>query len=303
MQQRTPPTKRFDPLPSTCSYVGAANTLLHSRGRHYFWQGAGALSVKAFFAGQARYSVGAARYVVGADNYLVLNAEQPYTIAIDAAEPVESFCLFFAPGFAEHVQRDLTTPSEQLLDDPHAGGAAVSFFERTYPRDDAVFALLVQLRAATSHGMRDPGWIEEWYHAMMQRLLAAQRGVRSEVSILPGARAATREELYRRVHLARDYAAAMYAESVTLGDLAHVAALSPNHLLRAFRAAFGQSPHQYLTALRLEGAQQLLRTTDLPITQICLDVGFTSLGSFTTLFSRRVGCPPATYRLRSRKAS
>lgn len=291
-----------DAAPPSSAANTMANTILHERSRHHEWQGVGALSIKAFFGGQARYGVGAARFVVDANNYLVLNAEQPYTIAIDAAAPVESFCVFFAPGFAAQVRRALTAPEEQLLDDPYASDAPIRFFERTYPRDDDdVVPALMQLRAATTEGAYEPGWLEEQYHALMQRLLAAQRDVRHEAWSLPGVRAATREELYRRVHLARDYAAAMYPGPVSLDDLARAAALSPNHLLRAFRAAFHQSPHQYLTALRLERAQHLLRATERPIAEICLDVGFTSLGSFTSLFARRVGCPPAAYRRRERR--
>jgi AraC family transcriptional regulator len=75
-----------------------------------------------------------------------------------------------------------------------------------------------------------------------------------------------------------------------------VAHLSPNHLLRTFRQVFGQSPHQYLTNLRLEHARQLLTTTDQPVGDICVAVGFTSLASFTRLFRRRYGRPPAAYR-------
>src|SRR5579884_3888023 len=127
MQQNavpTEPTTRQDAANAGAS----ANSVLHERSRHHFWQGAGALSVKAFFAGQARYSVGAARFVVDTSNYLVLNDEQPYTVEIDAAEPVESFCIFFAPGFAEQVQRDLAASEGQLLDDLDTNGEPVSFF-------------------------------------------------------------------------------------------------------------------------------------------------------------------------------
>jgi AraC family transcriptional regulator len=79
-----------------------------------------------------------------------------------------------------------------------------------------------------------------------------------------------------------------------------VAGLSPNHLLRMFKQAFGQTPHQYLTARRLERARHLLAHTDQPVTEICLSVGFASLGAFSWLFHRRVGVSPAEYRRQTR---
>jgi hypothetical protein len=74
------------------------------------------------------------------------------------------------------------------------------------------------------------------------------------------------------------------------------ARLSPWHLLRAFRQTFGETPHNFLTRLRLERAQQLLTVTSRPVTEICFDVGFTSLGSFSSLFRRKVGLSPAEFR-------
>jgi len=67
-----------------------------------------------------------------------------------------------------------------------------------------------------------------------------------------------------------------------------------------FKQAFGQTPHQYLTAKHLEHARHLLAHTDQPVTEICLSVGFASLGAFSWLFRRRVGVSPAAYRRQTR---
>jgi AraC-like DNA-binding protein len=90
---------------------------------------------------------------------------------------------------------------------------------------------------------------------------------------------------------------ARYAQALRLEDLAHEAALSPFHFLRMFRAAFGETPHQYLTRVRIEAAKRLL-LADAPVTDVCFDVGFQSLGSFSALFARRVGAPPSAFRRR-----
>jgi transcriptional regulator GlxA family with amidase domain len=89
-------------------------------------------------------------------------------------------------------------------------------------------------------------------------------------------------------------------EQLTLADLSVEAELSAWHFLRSFREAFGETPHAFLTRLRLERAKQLLTLSGRPVTEICFDVGFTSLGSFSTLFRRQVGLSPAEFRRRVR---
>ena len=100
----------------------------------------------------------------------------------------------------------------------------------------------------------------------------------------------------RHLLRAKDLADARYAEPLTVRDLARAAGLSPAHFSRAFAAAFGEPPHRYLLTRRLERAAALLRTTDWSITDIGLAVGWSSVGSFTTSFSRTYGVSPTAYR-------
>jgi transcriptional regulator GlxA family with amidase domain len=99
----------------------------------------------------------------------------------------------------------------------------------------------------------------------------------------------------RRVH---DHIDLHYAEPLTLGDLAALVRMSKFHLVRAFRAAYGETPMRYLTRRRIERAQDLLRSANLTVTEVCMLVGFSSLGSFSSRFSELVGESPAAYRNR-----
>lgn len=87
-----------------------------------------------------------------------------------------------------------------------------------------------------------------------------------------------------------------YNTPITIEQLSHEAALSPYHFIRLFRRFYRQTPHQYLVQQRIARAKELLRTTELPITDICIEVGFTSLGSFSALFSKVAGISPTSYR-------
>lgn len=101
-----------------------------------------------------------------------------------------------------------------------------------------------------------------------------------------------------RLEQARTLIHRCYDQPLDLSQVAGAAHLSRHHFVREFRRAFDLTPHQYMTQVRLERARELLMTTDRSVTEICMAVGFSSLGSFSTLFARHVGHSPARYRRR-----
>ena len=100
----------------------------------------------------------------------------------------------------------------------------------------------------------------------------------------------------RHLLRARDLADARYREPLDVATLARAAHVSPAHFTREFRRAFGETPHRYLLTRRLERAAALLRNTDRSVADICLSVGLTSVGSFTTSFGKLYGMSPTAYR-------
>jgi AraC-like DNA-binding protein len=103
---------------------------------------------------------------------------------------------------------------------------------------------------------------------------------------------------HRNLCRARDLLAE--APAPTIADAAREAAMSPYHFIRRFEALFGLTPRQYRIATQIDRAKHLLAHGDLSVTEVCLEVGFTSLGSFSDLFARRTGEPPSVYRRRAR---
>ena len=100
----------------------------------------------------------------------------------------------------------------------------------------------------------------------------------------------------RHLLRAKDLADARYFEQLDVDDMASAAGLSRAHFSREFRAAFGESPHNYLLTRRMERAAALLRNTDRSVTDVCMSVGLQSVGSFTTSFKRTYGATPTAYR-------
>ncbi|GAA2063458.1 MULTISPECIES: helix-turn-helix transcriptional regulator [Streptomyces] len=101
-----------------------------------------------------------------------------------------------------------------------------------------------------------------------------------------------------RLRRARDRMDREYAEPLDVAALAHGALMSPGHFSRSFRAAFGETPYSYLMTRRIERAKALLRRGDLSVTEVCMAVGCTSLGSFSSRFTQLVGETPSAYRAR-----
>lgn len=104
------------------------------------------------------------------------------------------------------------------------------------------------------------------------------------------------EERNRRLLRARDAMDRCYADPLDVRAVAAVAHVSPAHSSRTFRQAFGESPHHYLQRRRVERSMFLLRDTERTITEICFDVGFGSVGTFSRTFKRIVGRTPSDYR-------
>ena len=104
------------------------------------------------------------------------------------------------------------------------------------------------------------------------------------------------EDLNRRLLRARDAMDRAYAEPLDVAAVAQVAHCSEAHFSRSFRAAFGETPHRYLQRRRVERSMFLLRETDRSVTEICFDVGFMSLGTFSQTFREIIGESPSTYR-------
>ena len=93
-----------------------------------------------------------------------------------------------------------------------------------------------------------------------------------------------------------------YSRPLDVSALARVALMSTAHFSRQFRAAYGETPYSYLMTRRIERAKALLRSSDLSVTEVCLEVGCTSLGSFSARFTQVVGQTPSAYRARDHRA-
>jgi AraC family transcriptional regulator len=278
--------------------LGQQNAVLAGTGRRYYVPNfEGCLSIKTVISGSAVWETHGRRFELRENSYLVLNDRQTYTMTIDSARPVSTFCVFFERGFVEDVFRAKVSSSADLLDNPQSHTAQrFTFVERIEPKESSVLRALQSFRAKLERCAMAPAETASDLFQLAEKLIAENQRTSRACSRLPATRPATREELFRRVLRGRDFLISSTTSTSSLYDAARAACLSPFHFHRNFLAAFGDTPHRYLTRYRLERARFLLRESTRSVTEICADTGFESLGSFSTLFRREFGLSPRECR-------
>jgi AraC family transcriptional regulator len=276
------------------SRLGVENAVLWGRGNreYYVHDFPGPLSIKAVLRGSAEWRAGRSRFDLDAGSLLVLNDGQPYSMTIEPGPPVETFCVFFERGFVEDAWQSLASGEAPLLDEPDCR-AVLGFEERLRPRGGRIDFALRRMRAMALAGSGDA---EAWFYDLALGLVELRVELAREIARVPAARASTRQELHARVQRGKQAMDEMLTENLPLKSIARLAHLSPFHFHRAFCAVFRETPHAYRTRRRLERAARLLKETEVPVTDVCLDTGFESIGSFSTLFRRRYGASPTEFR-------
>lgn len=291
--------------------IARANSIIWGRARQYHVADfPGPLSIKSVVRGSGIWATPEAELVVDSGSYLVLNAGQPYSLTIDAREIVETFCLFFRPGFIDDAHRVKSGgDSIALLDDPFAAEESgvsqraacnpVEFFETLHDHDALVSPLLRKMHARVKDGSATQEWLEDQFFAVAHAMLRV-RGIRERhAAQIPAKKSATRRELYKRLLRGKDFLDSFHDQELRLDEVARAACLSSYHFHRLFHQIFGDTPNQYLQRKRLARACALLRGTNRGVTAISLDVGFASSTSFSALFRKNFGCSPREYRARA----
>ncbi len=248
------------------------------------------LSIKCLLNSSETYELPGRAVTVDKDSYLIINEGTEYASHIDSNGDVETATVFITEESIADVLATMQLTNHKLLDGD-AKAKSVHFVERLYPRDDKLVSILTNIhRAANSPG--DDINIQQQLYVLIEHLLLLHEHVNSEIEALHYAKASTRDEVYKRLHVCRDYMISNLASQQNLDDIATIAGFAPHHFLRTFKEVFGTTPHQYLIKLRLEKAQSLIRKGTQPISEICLDVGFESLSSFSALYKKAYKLSP-----------
>jgi AraC-like DNA-binding protein len=168
--------------------------------------------------------------------------------------------------------------------------------EMLYPKDVRLFPFVFKFRMASKAGFDDEIWLEDELYILLKCLLEIHRKIGKEIYKIPAVKKSTRLEVYKKVSIGKEYIDDNFCKEIKIEDAARAACLSPFHFLRLFKTIFEETPYQYITAKRIEKAFELILRTDMPITDVCFEVGFNSLSSFSWLLKQKYGMSPETMR-------
>jgi AraC family transcriptional regulator len=273
------------------SEFGRVTAILQATARqHHVRDFPGPLSIKTVVRGSARWKTEAGEFRIDESSLLILNRREPYSLTIDSRQPVSTLCVFFEDGLVESVRRGMVAAPEELVDEPDR---VPDFRLAPCAHAKVECETLVEAMRQLSSGSLD---LESAILRIAREVVLLDDRTRADAARVPAARPATREEIYKRLCRAREFMRACHAQPIQLSDIARSACLSTYHFHRLFKETFGETPHEFVTRQRLSRARRLLAEGELPITSVCGECGFESLGSFSALFRRRFGASPRKFR-------
>lgn len=284
------------------SQLGKDNLILHATARRHSVESyAGPPSIKTVARGRVTWFAGGRELVVDRSSFLVLAAGERYSMNIDEPKPVETCCAFFANGFLERIAADLASPLETALDAPERTAPSLTYLSALHGDRERALTGRVCTLANRCEERLNPSGTEEDFLAVGISLLEYYEQIRAQMARLPAVRSSTRQELFRRLLIGREYIHSHGADPVSLAAVARAACLSPFHFHRGFTRAFQQTPHGYLTQLRLAQARDMI-VDGSSVLEACLAVGFSSPSAFTRLFRQRLGCAPSAVQRKSARS-
>ncbi|MBB5395289.1 helix-turn-helix transcriptional regulator [Mucilaginibacter sp. AK015] len=259
-------------------------------------QTAADLTLRCVFSGNERCSIGRRELLIYADSFIMLNKGTQYNTCISSETPVQSFAVTFDKDFVNDFYSSYTLSNCKLLNGI-TDTAENKLNETLYPFNGDIKFNLSHLKANLDSGLNDELLINEYlHHCLITYNSVYNKEIFEKARLLSIQNAGTRLEILRRLNLAKEYLYSNYDKNINLNELAAYACLSVNHLLRTFKQAFGRSPHQFLTDIRLKRAQQLLRKSNYSVNEVVTLIGFECPSSFIRLFKQRFETTPLIYR-------
>jgi len=250
----------------------------------------GPLSIFANLSGHSTITVEKYRVQLIPKTFFISNAGQFYTLEI-GKQKTETANIHFGEIFSQGAFRSMKRTFAQLLeedkDDQHP-----TFYNRVV-RSDETFQSLLTAALVPGQGPLEE---DQRLFDILEHLVRDEQQVRRQEDQLRGLKQSTRSEIMRRLLRTTDYLYSVSDVQPDLEELARISCLSKFHFLRLFKIAFGKTPHQYITFLKIEQAKNLLLSTTLDAKEISSSLGYKDASSFSRQFCQHVGVYPTQYR-------
>jgi AraC-like DNA-binding protein len=259
----------------------------------------GPLSVKCAFNGKEHYNVNNCEYAVNDTNYMVINEGNYYSSLIDSKTDVRSFTVNFSPLFINDFLQSWHESDDTILLNFENSKLTkqIDFIEKLYLHDDTVSPILFKLSNMSTDFVSNEILIEELYFLLLERLLIKRKDTINEIQQIHKVKTVTKIEIYKRLIKAKDYIDSFYNRDISLSELSKICLLNPAYLLRQFKNHFHITPRQYIIQKRVEAAKKILENdSQITISNVCNEVGYDDLSSFSKLFKHFYKVSPEKFQ-------
>jgi AraC-like DNA-binding protein len=206
--------------------------------------------------------------------------------------PLQTLFILFDEDFISNTIHNQTIHASKLLEYPDGVGTkGIDIPSVPFLHTGKMHYLLTSIRQNLF--MEDIA-LQDILHEIIAEFCYINKDTAKQIQKINAVKAATREELYRRLTTAKFFMHDNACNNITIDDIAAAACLNPFHFLRVFKCAYQTTPHQYLMNLKLEKARDLLGQQQHQVSDVCMMVGFESMGSFSNLFKKRFGVSPSS---------
>jgi AraC family transcriptional regulator len=286
--------RRRDAVGKLLPTPGWPNVILNAQSSNIYRDNIkGPLSIFTNLSGKSIVEVRGKRAVVNEGFFFVTNQAQHYTLQIEGTK-TETFNIHFGEHFAEGILGSASAKVDNLVE----GGKTslpldqVNLYNKLHGCDPIFRQLILEIKGAEG----DKLYEEEKLSEIMLYLLKLNSRIKKSESQIPVIKHATREEIQKRLHHATDYIYSFYDQNISLDDLAAAACLSKFHFLRLFKTLYRQTPHQFITAVKIEKAKSMLKNNSDDVSRIAKSLGFDNSSSFSRTFYNQVGAYPSQFR-------
>lgn len=257
----------------------------------------GCLSLKTVLRGEEWYNIDYHQVAVRPGQFLMLNNDQEYSCRIDGPEKAKILSIFFKEEFAYSVLRDVLCSEETLLEThTDVSGRAPEFFQTLTDIDFTLQQKLQNIITALDEFGYDAHMVDEHLLFLFYDLIHKHKTDIQRTSKVKAVKQGTRLEIYKRLCIAKDFMHSTFMDKPGLSMITNTACLSTPQLTRQFKAVFKTTPHQYLTRIRLNHAERLLKHSGMPVHEITLACGFENSSAFCRLFKKEYGVSPQNFR-------
>jgi len=249
----------------------------------------GPLSIFTTVQGNSSVAVRNKQVSVNENIFFITNPKQEYTLSIP--NEAETFNIHVGEKTGNEIWHDATHSDNFLLDYPFEISTSPELHNRLHWRNSHFNSIIHKLSTVEDE-MKEQELLGELIFLLLDEKI---KSIKNSAS-LQAIKSTTREEIIRRLHLATDLIYSHFDKNLTLDDLSQVSCLSKFHFIRLFNEYFHESPHQFITRLRLEKSVSYLQSSNFGVKEIAEKVGIANPSSFSRLFRNHFGVYPTQFR-------